>query len=311
MTRWFVKDLAKLTHVSVQTLHHYDRMGLLKPSARMSNGYRVYTEKDLLKLQQIVALKYFGFELKQIKTLLNKNIGIKDQLKVQSRFLDEKVRTLQSASEVLTRVISECGDEGSLPWETMIKLIEAYQMIQELEKTWAGRVLSPVELKEYAGFEQGLKTRFSDADKEASGKEWASIVIDVSHNLKLSPASDIGFELAKRCMDFVNKLYGKQYAQLRRSIWEKGFQKGKMDDEHAISQEVVDWLDRALDHYCLTRRNHILAKTDSQTLGLWNDFMDEMFGNDEGGKTEFVKTTLSDPNLSTVAKAWLNKHFAS
>jgi DNA-binding transcriptional MerR regulator len=67
MAHWFVKDLSRLTSVSVQTLHHYDRIGLLHPSDRMPNGYRVYTEKDLLKLQQIIALKYFGFELQQIK----------------------------------------------------------------------------------------------------------------------------------------------------------------------------------------------------------------------------------------------------
>ncbi|HCK8789521.1 TPA: MerR family DNA-binding transcriptional regulator, partial [Legionella pneumophila] len=43
MTQWFVKDLSQLTAVSVQTLHHYDRIGLLKPSLRLANGYRVYS----------------------------------------------------------------------------------------------------------------------------------------------------------------------------------------------------------------------------------------------------------------------------
>lgn len=59
MTQWYGKDLSRLTHVTVQTLHHYDRFGLLKPSLRLSNGYRLYSEKDLLKLQQIIALKFF------------------------------------------------------------------------------------------------------------------------------------------------------------------------------------------------------------------------------------------------------------
>ena len=58
MTHWYVKDLSKLTGISVQTLHHYDRIELLKPSLRLSNGYRVYSEKDLLQLQQIIALKF-------------------------------------------------------------------------------------------------------------------------------------------------------------------------------------------------------------------------------------------------------------
>jgi len=70
MTQWYVKDLSKLTGISAQTLHHYDRIDLLKPSLRLSNGYRLYSEKDLLQLQQIIALKFFGFKLSQIKALL-------------------------------------------------------------------------------------------------------------------------------------------------------------------------------------------------------------------------------------------------
>ena len=69
MAQWYVKELSNLTQVSVQALHHYDRIGLLKPSVRLPNGYRLYSEQDLLKLQQIIALKFFGFELSQIKIL--------------------------------------------------------------------------------------------------------------------------------------------------------------------------------------------------------------------------------------------------
>lgn len=46
MKQWYVKEISKLTHVSVQTLHHYDRIGLLTPSIRLANNYRVYSEKD-------------------------------------------------------------------------------------------------------------------------------------------------------------------------------------------------------------------------------------------------------------------------
>src|SRR5580693_5760563 len=90
MAQWYVKDLSKLTQVSVQTLHHYDRIGLLEPSVRLPNGYRLYSEKDLLKLQQIIALKYFGFELTQIRTLLMGEEDIIDHFAIQSQFLEEK-----------------------------------------------------------------------------------------------------------------------------------------------------------------------------------------------------------------------------
>jgi DNA-binding transcriptional MerR regulator len=43
MKQWYVKELSQLTQVSVRTLHHYDKIGLLKPELRLSNGYRLYS----------------------------------------------------------------------------------------------------------------------------------------------------------------------------------------------------------------------------------------------------------------------------
>ena len=59
--QWYIKEFSQLTKVSVRMLHHYDKVGLLKPSVRLLNGYRLYSEKDMLKLQQIIVLKSFGF----------------------------------------------------------------------------------------------------------------------------------------------------------------------------------------------------------------------------------------------------------
>jgi len=66
-------EFAKLAGVTVRTLHHYDRIGLLKPSGYTDAGYRLYRQEDLIRLQQIVTLKFIGFSLPQIKNLLNSN----------------------------------------------------------------------------------------------------------------------------------------------------------------------------------------------------------------------------------------------
>ena len=124
MTHWYVKDLSKLTGISVQTLHHYDRIDLLGPSLRLSNGYRVYSEKDLLQLQQIIALKFFGFELSKIKLLLMGNAGALEHFSVQAQFLEQKANSLLEASKVLKSIISKVSDDKSIPWETIFKLIE-------------------------------------------------------------------------------------------------------------------------------------------------------------------------------------------
>src|ERR1700722_19563922 len=111
MAQWYVKELSKLTDVSVQTLHHYDRINLLKPSVRLPNGYRLYSEKDLLKLQQIIALKFFNFSLSQIKTLLSKPVDIIDQFTIQSSFLEKKAKTLFEASQTLKDIIADCSHD--------------------------------------------------------------------------------------------------------------------------------------------------------------------------------------------------------
>src|SRR5476651_2629119 len=105
MTQWYVNELSKLTNVSVRTLHHYDKIGLLKPSIRLENNYRSYSEKDLLKLQQIIALKFFGFELSRIKTLMQEEINIFDHFRAQQEFLEKQVKSLQAARGTLETIL--------------------------------------------------------------------------------------------------------------------------------------------------------------------------------------------------------------
>ncbi|MDP1931541.1 MAG: MerR family transcriptional regulator [Gammaproteobacteria bacterium] len=66
-----VKQLAGLSGVSVRTLHHYDETGLLKPTARTDAGYRLYGEKELLRLQQILFYRALGMPLREIQKLLD------------------------------------------------------------------------------------------------------------------------------------------------------------------------------------------------------------------------------------------------
>nr|WP_293483100.1 MerR family transcriptional regulator [Phenylobacterium sp.] len=66
-----VKQVAKLSGVSVRTLHHYDAIGLLKPAGVRANGYREYGRDELLRLQQILFHRELGFPLEQIRRVLD------------------------------------------------------------------------------------------------------------------------------------------------------------------------------------------------------------------------------------------------
>ena len=65
-----VKEVSKITGVSVRTLHHYDAIGLLKPSKVTEAGYRMYDDTALSRLQNILLFRELQFPLKEIKAIL-------------------------------------------------------------------------------------------------------------------------------------------------------------------------------------------------------------------------------------------------
>ena len=65
-----IKELADLSGVTTRTLRHYDEIGLLSPSRQESSGYRIYTEKEVDLLQQILLYRSMNFKLSKIKEIL-------------------------------------------------------------------------------------------------------------------------------------------------------------------------------------------------------------------------------------------------
>jgi DNA-binding transcriptional MerR regulator len=67
---WKVGELARRTGLTVRTLHHYDEIGLLSPSVRSGSGHRLYSDRDVERLQQIASLRELGFALAEIRACL-------------------------------------------------------------------------------------------------------------------------------------------------------------------------------------------------------------------------------------------------
>ncbi|MDD7919959.1 MerR family transcriptional regulator [Actinomycetospora callitridis] len=70
-TTWTVGQVAERSGVTVRTLHHYDEIGLLRPSRRSASGYRLYTDEDLVRLQHVVVYRRLGFSLEEVAVLLD------------------------------------------------------------------------------------------------------------------------------------------------------------------------------------------------------------------------------------------------
>jgi DNA-binding transcriptional MerR regulator len=313
MAQWYIKDFSKLTQVSVETLYHYDKFGLLKPSQRHTNGYRIYSETDLSRLQQIIALKFFGFELAQIKRLLSANTDAVEHLSAQSQQLKEKAQSLFDASQVLDTVIGSVtpheSSKSHLPWEMILKTIEVYHMTQKLEHAWIGKILSPDELVEYAQYEEGLKTRFTESERRSFEQSWAELMGQIASNLDKDPASEFGINTGKKVMALVDTLYGPEHAALRSSIWEKGYRPGKMEGEHQLPPEIVDWMDKAFRAHRRHQLYGVLDKVGIEpnevVLSKWHAVLTDMYGDSDELKLKVYQIALDDDKVSDVAKAWI------
>ncbi|MGC2947495.1 MerR family transcriptional regulator [Burkholderia ambifaria] len=126
-----VGELAKRSGLTVRTLHHYHAIGLLTPSARADNGYRLYDRHDIARLHQIQALRRFGLSLAEIGDHLNRpgTTPLVDLVARQIALLD---RQLAQTAQLRERLVSlhaqlAAGTEPELAdWLTTLELMTVY-----------------------------------------------------------------------------------------------------------------------------------------------------------------------------------------
>jgi MerR family transcriptional regulator, thiopeptide resistance regulator len=125
-----VREFAALAGVTVKALHHYDRLGLLRPR-RTSTGYRAYSHEDLERLEQIVALKFLGLPLKQIKPVLDRPaLTLRDALRLQRKAIEDKRALLGQVIRAI-EAAEGAGDPGDPA--VLRKIIEVIEMQNGVE----------------------------------------------------------------------------------------------------------------------------------------------------------------------------------
>lgn len=127
-------EFAKMANVSLRTIRYYDNVGLLKPSFVGDNGYRFYTDKDLLKLQQILSLKYLGFSLEEIfsVTLNNDSSSLKESLNLQSRLIKQKIDHLKLVEESIEKTKNLLEEKETVDWSALLNLIHLSTMERDI-----------------------------------------------------------------------------------------------------------------------------------------------------------------------------------
>ena len=112
-----IKEAAELSGVSIKTLHHYDKIGLLVP-VKSENGYRTYSQEDLERLQVILYYKYLGFSLDQIAELLaEEKSNLLPHLTKQLDYLTQERKRLDTLISTLQKTIQEQKGERQMTIE--------------------------------------------------------------------------------------------------------------------------------------------------------------------------------------------------
>ena len=167
-----VKEISDLTGISVRTLHYYDEIGLLKPTEKSDAGYRLYDDKALETLQQILFFREFDIPLKEIKAVLDNPALDRNQiLQVQRKMLVTK-------KERMERLIASIDDilkgENKMDF-TIFTKTEVEEMFQTMLKHMPENMRN-IAIKEFGSIEQWKKHYMEVVSSEEMQKGYAKVV---------------------------------------------------------------------------------------------------------------------------------------
>jgi DNA-binding transcriptional MerR regulator len=224
-------EFAVLTGVSVRTLHHYDRIGLLRPSEYSEGGHRLYREPDLLRLQQVLTLRYLGFPLRQIDELLRRpDFNLAASLRVQRTALRDRISELERIDAALGALLEQRRISGRWDWDLVVSASAAVQDGlsdggEAMERTRS--YYTPEQLKQFE--EVGAKVGAEEI-REIE-QLWTALLAEVRANRDLDPTSEAARALADRWAALTERtMRGYQdHPELMQAIGEN-YRQGRFDD---------------------------------------------------------------------------------
>ncbi len=233
---WKVGQLAKRTGISVRTLHHYDQIGLLRPSHRTESGHRLYDRDDVVRLQQIVMLRQLGFALEEIGATLAdaslpRLIGLhlarlREQIERQRRLISRLERMsvwLQAEQEVSVdeffKTIEEMTMFEKYMTEEQLETIRKRgdevgpERIKEVQEEWP-RLIAEVRAEMDAGTDvnsprvQALAKRWKGLVEEFSGGD-RGIETSVATMYRSEPGSAERFGFYTKVWEYIQSAFRK------------------------------------------------------------------------------------------------------
>ena len=191
-----VGEFAALTGVSIRTLHHYDRRALLQPSSRSEAGYRLYATDDLLRLQQIVTLRYLGFSLSAIGEILGRpDFDLEASMRIQADVIRDRIAALERVGQALSTLLTHYQTKGSWDWELATRASAAARDGLAQQEDRMNDYYAPDELAKRMG-EVGKDVPVEEVG--AVEAEWPRLLAEIRANYDSDPASEQARQLADR-----------------------------------------------------------------------------------------------------------------
>lgn len=138
--RHTVSQVARMAHVTVRTLHHYDEIGLLAPSGRSRSGYRLYNDQDLRRLHRILLFRELGFSLEEIRGALeDPAFDQGEALRRQRVLLEEQIRRKEAvirALDITLHALEEGHDMDAMQMFDGFEDFDHAQYADEAKERW-------------------------------------------------------------------------------------------------------------------------------------------------------------------------------
>lgn len=198
-TLWQVGELARQTGLSVRTLHYYEEVGVLNPSGRTEAGYRLYSEADVVRLQQIKSLRQLGFSLEEVRDCLGRaDFSPQRLLQQHLARLREQIELQQRLCRRLEAIAARLGSAEEVSAEEFLRAIEEMTMLE--------KYYTPEQLEE-------LRQRGEQLGEDrirAAEAEWQGLIAQVRAEMDkgTDPASEPVRRLARRWRELVNAFTG-------------------------------------------------------------------------------------------------------
>src|SRR5262245_4112066 len=194
-----VGELARRTGLTVRTLHHYDEIGLLKPSLHTEAGYRLYTRGDVARLQQVLSLRQLGFALEEVRACLDRpDFSPLEVIRLHVARLREQIEIQRKLCERLETLAEHFRAAEEVSADEFLYTIEVMTMFE--------KYYTPEQMAHFEARAKEVPQEVIDQGPQM----WSDLFADVDDAMEAGtdPADPKAQELAKRWLALVTMVTG-------------------------------------------------------------------------------------------------------